>query len=456
MTTTQLPGAGVAPGAWPLLGHLWHLHNHPLEFLSSLPAHGDLVRIMVGTSPVYVVCDPSAVHQILTDSRTFDKGGPLFDRARELFLGNSLPLSGWREHQWQRRLMQPAFQPEHIERYAAVMSEEVDRMTSRWRPGLRLDVTDAMTALTLRIVTRSVLAADMQDEAVAAVEEYLHTVMDGTYRRVMLPLGPLYRLPTRGNRRYRRALDRLHHDIDALVAARRAAPGDDLVSLLLAGYDDTGAPMSDKDIREQLVVTMAAGFETTACTLSFALWLLSQLPDIAERLHAEVDAALAGRTAELADLDRLPYTQRFVGEVLRLYPPVWLFTRVTTADTTLAGCPLPAGTAVLYSAYLLQHRPDLFPSPDLFDPDRRAAPAGAGRRGALVPFGGGNRKCIGDRFALVEMSLALATVCARWSLAPDPGATLRVRARGTLGPGRLPMTCRPRGTTVAAPGDDQL
>ncbi|WP_267241549.1 cytochrome P450 [Streptomyces sp. PR69] len=448
MTTTPIPRKGTAPGGWPLLGHAWQLHSRPLEFLNSLTAHGDLVRIGMGPHPAYVVCHPDAVHQMLADSRTFDKGGPFFDKARVLF-GSSLPMAGWREHRWQRRQMQPAFQPDRIERYAVVMGEEIDRMTDRWRPGQRLDVSAALTTLTLRIVTRSVLAAEAEDEAVADVQHSLHTVIDGIYQRVMLPLGPLYRLPTPGNRRYRRACDRLHRAIDGIIAERRARPGDgdDLVAMLLAAHDDdTGEPMSDEDIRDQLMVMIGAGFETTANTLSFAFWLISQHPEVEERLHAEADRTLAGRTATPGDLGGLTFAQRVISEVLRLYPPGWFFTRVTTAETTLAGCQLPAGTALLYSAYLLQHRPELFPDPERFDPDRWLdRPADSLPRGTHVPFGGGNRKCIGDQFALIEMTMALASVCGRWRLCPDPGATLHVRARGTLGPGRLTMTCEPRG-----------
>ncbi|MCX5384120.1 cytochrome P450 [Streptomyces sp. NBC_00083] len=447
MSTTLPSRTGKAPGGWPLLGHAWQLHARPLEFLSSLPAHGDLVRIGMGPWPAYVVCEPEAAHRMLTDSRTFDKGGPFFDKARVLF-GSSLPMSGWQEHRWQRRQMQPAFQSDRIEKYAVVMGEEVDRMTSGWRPGSRLDVTAALTRLTLRIVTRSVLAAEAQDAAVAEVQESLHTVIDGIYQRVMLPLGPLYRLPTPANRRYRRARTRLHAAINGIIAARRAAPGgEDLVSMLLAAHnDDTGGLMSEEDIRDQLMVMIGAGFETTANSLAFALWLLSQHPEVAAQVYAEADRALAGRTATTADLDALPCTRRVINEVLRLYPAGWFFTRVTTADTTLAGQHLPKGTALLYSAYLLQHRPELFPDPDRFDPDRwiqRSAETLP--RGSHVPFGGGNRKCIGDQFALIEMTLALATVCARWELRPDPGATMTVQVRGTLGPGPLMMTCRPRG-----------
>ncbi|MER5884046.1 cytochrome P450 [Streptomyces sp. NPDC001941] len=464
MTTIPQPRTGEAPGAWPVLGHAWQLHSRPLEFLSELPRYGDLVKIGMGPTPTYVVCQAEAAHRMLTDSRTFDKGGPFFDKARTLF-GSSLPMAGWREHRWQRRQMQPAFQPDRIDAYAKVMGEEIDRLTSRWRPGLRQDMAAALTRLTLRIVTRSVLAIEADDEAVADVQECLHIVIDGIYQRAMLPLGPYYRLPTRGNRRYWRACERLHRAIDGIIADRRAHPGgEDLVAMLLQAHDDdTGEPMTDVDVRDQLMVMIGAGFETTANTLSFALWLISQHADVAARVHAEVDATLGGRTATPADLGGLTYTRQVLHEVMRMYPAGWFFTRVTTTETTLAGHTLPAGTPLLYSAYLLHHQPELFPDPERFDPDRWAGKGTEGMpRGAHVPFGGGNRKCIGDQFALVEMTLVLATMCARWKLVPDPGATLNVKVRGTLGTGPLHLTCEPRGggrgggvtTAKAAPEPD--
>ncbi|GAA2094684.1 cytochrome P450 [Streptomyces albiaxialis] len=449
---------GVAPGALPLVGHAWHLRTRPLEFLASLPEHGDLVEIRLGPSRAYVVCEPELLRHVLADSRTFDKGGPFFDKARALF-GDSLAMARWAEHRWQRRQMQPAFHAARLAEYAGVMGEETARMTAAWRPGHAVGIVDELNALALRIVTRCVLSAAAEDRAVAEFQRSLPVAVEGIYRRTLTPVPLLHALPTPGNLAYRRAVSRIREVTEAAVAGRRAYEGatgavgatgaedGSLLPLLLAarrGGDD-GEPLSDAEIRDQLIVTVGAGSDTTANALAFAYWLLSRHPEAERRLHAELDEVLAGRPAHFDDLDSLPHTRNVITEVLRLYPPGWFFTRATTADTELAGRRLRSGTTVLYSPYVLHRNPGLFPEPERFDPDRwapdreREAP-----RGALVPFGGGSRKCVGEHFALTEMVLALAGVSARWRLRPTSGTSLTPRPLGTLGPGPLRMIPEPR------------
>ncbi|MFG3254784.1 cytochrome P450 [Streptomyces sp. NPDC048172] len=457
---------GAAPGAIPLLGHAWQLRTRPLEFLASLPAHGDLVEIRIGPTPAYVVCEPGLLRQVLADSRTFDKGGPFFDKARALF-GDSLAMARWAEHRWQRRRMQPAFHPSRLAEYAEVMGGEIARMTAAWRPGRVVGIVDELNTLALRIVTRSVLSAEAEDRAVAVFQRSLPVAVEGVYRRTVTPVPLLHSLPTPGNLAYRRAVSRLRRVTEAAVAERRGtgsggigSGGESgrggLLPLLLAarrgdgpgdgpGDGGHGEPLTDADIRDQLIVTIGAGSDTTANALAFAYWLLSRHPEAERRLHAEVDEVLRGRPAHFDDLDSLPHTRSVVTEVLRLYPPGWFFTRVTTAATELAGRRLRPGTTVLYSPYVLHRNPGLFPEPERFDPDRwRPERERETPRGALVPFGGGSRKCIGEHFALTEMVLALAGISARWRLRPLRGTTLSPRPLGTLGPGPLRMVPEPR------------
>ncbi|NGO71429.1 cytochrome P450 [Streptomyces boncukensis] len=441
------PRVGTAPGALPVLGHAWELRTRPLEFLAALPAHGDLVEIRLGPSPGYVVCAPELLRHVLADSRTFDKGGPFFDKARALF-GDSLAMARWAQHRWQRRQLQPAFQTARIAGYAEVMGEEVARMTRSWRAGSTVGLVDALNALALRIVTRSVLAAAAEDRAVAEFQRSLPPAVEGLYRRTLTPVPLLHSLPTPGNLRYFRARRRIRRATDDVIRAQRAAPPDDggLVSLLLsARHGEHDGPLSDADIRDQLIVMIGAGSDTTANALAFAYWLLAGHPAAEERLHQELDDVLKGRPARFDDLDSLPYTRSVVSETLRLYPPGWFFTRATTAETELAGRRLPSGTTVLYSPYILHRHPGLFPEPERFDPDRWLPERADGTpRGALVPFGGGSRKCIGEQFALTEMALALAGISARWALRPARGTRLTPRALGTLSPGPLSMVPRPR------------
>ncbi|MFR9797427.1 cytochrome P450 [Streptomyces sp. MS06] len=430
---------GVAPGGLPLLGHALRLRNSPLDFLASLPAHGDLVEVRLGPRRAYLACHPEVVLQVLHQARLFDKGGPLFDKLR-LLTGNGLVSSPWEEHRRHRRLMQPAFRADRMDGYAALMSEEIESMLGSWRAGTALDVGEALRSLTARITVRTLFSGQIDDRAVAEVQRLLPVFTEGLYRRMVAPLGWTDLLPTPENRRFTRARVRMRAVIGRAVRDHLASGEDrgDLLSLL--------ADLTDEEIHDQVMTVLLGGTETTASALGWAFHCLSANPEAERRLHEEVDTVLGGRSPGLEDVPRLDFTRRVLTEVLRLYPPAWLLTRVTTGEAELVGRRLPPGTLVLFSPYSLGRDPASFPDPERFDPDRwlperaRSVP-----RGALVPFGAGSRKCIGDDFGLVEATLVVAAVAARLRLVPRPGTRVRPVPRAALATGPLPMTPVPRG-----------
>lgn len=438
----------TAPGALPLLGHALPLRRDPLGFLASLPAHGDLVEVRLGPRPAYLVCHPELVQRVLSDARTFDKGGPLFEKVRPL-LGNGLGTSGWHDHRRQRRLMQPAFARERVGVHAADMVHGITAVTDAWQPGRTVDVSAAMQSVTARVTARTLFSTSIGDQDVTDIQHCLAVLFSGVYRRMTAPLGLWEKLPTPGNRRFRAAHDRLRGLIHRIVRAhRRAADGhDDLLTALAAAHGDgPGDSLSDRELCDQVMTLLVAGTEPTGHALAWAVHLIATHPEVEARLHAETDRVLAGRRLPgITDLPRLEYTGRVFTEVLRLYPPGWMFTRTTTSGTELAGRALPRGADVLYSPYALHRDPRLFDEPGTFDPDRwhpdraRSVP-----RGAFIPFGAGNRKCVGEHFGTVEALLALSTLCARWRLRPVPGAEVRPRPETTLGTGPLPMLAHPR------------
>jgi cytochrome P450 len=413
---------GSAPGALPLLGHALALGRTPLDFLASLPAHGDLVRIKLGPWPAYVVCHPDLTHQILVADRTFDKGGPTYDKLRKA-VGNGLGTCGHREHRRQRRLVQPAFHRDRIPGYAQVMTEQITAVTQPWHDGQILDVPAVMNTLTTAVTTRTLFAAQIDESSLTEIQQCARDVLAGVARRVVMPFEWLDKIPTPGNRRFDRAQNRLRHHTSQLITNYRRAGIDhgDLLSMLLAASDDNGQGLADSEIHDQVIIFFLAGTESISTTLSWAWHLLGCHPDIQARLHTEVDTVLDGRIAEYHDIPKLKLTARVITETLRLYPPAWIFTRLTTTDTELAGQHLPAGTIVVFSPYVLHHRTDLYPDPDRFDPDRwhddNAHPL---PRGAFTPFAGGTRKCIGDVFAMTQATLALASIATRWQLNPLP------------------------------------
>ncbi|WP_217208414.1 cytochrome P450 [Streptomyces sp. AC550_RSS872] len=440
---------GTAPGIFPVLGHGISLYRQPLAFLNSLPAYGDLVEIRLGPQRAWMVCHPELTHEVLMDPHTFDKGGPLYDRLGKL-MGDGLVTCRQPTHRDKRRLLQPAFRPSHVARYTDLVTEEAAAVCRAWPVGQDVAVTEAMMALTTRVTSRVLLSDSLDDRTTAQVRDCLGAVVRGLFVRTVVPIDVLFRLPTPANRRYRRALSRLHEIIDTTITERRrGADRDDVLGTLLkaAKSDGSTAAVTDQEVHDHLITLLLTGVETQALALTSAFSLLARHPEAERRLHAELDSVLAGgRRPTPEDLPQLVYTRCVVSETLRHSSPGWLFTRVATKETELAGCRLPKGAAVLYSPHLLHHDPSSFPDPERFDPGRwlPGRPTAEERR-AMMPFSAGNRKCLGDEFAMVEATLALATIAARRRLRHLPGYVDRKPRPGiTMGPRSLVMTCAPR------------
>jgi pentalenene oxygenase len=443
---------GTAPGIFPSIGHGIALFRRPLEFLNSLPTQGDLVEIRLGPQRAWMVCHPELVHRMLRDTRTFDKGGPQYERLRAL-MGNGVVTCPHGEHRRQRRMLQPTFRPAGVAAQTDLMAEEAESLCRDWREGQQVDVSAATLGLTTRLISRLLLSDSLGPAAADEVRHCLAAIVRGLFVRTVVPVDALFRLPTPANRRYRRAVRRVRELIDAAVAERRQGPPrDDLLGLLLAAAqaEDDTAPVTDREVQDQLVSLLLTGSESPSMCLASAFSLLARHPEAERRLHAEVDSVLGGRLPGVDDLPRLVYTRSVLTETLRHSPPGWLFTRVTTREAELAGRRLPPGTTVLYSPYLLHHDPASFPEPDRFLPERWAADEAApGPHGALIPFAAGSRKCIGDLFSMAEMTVALATIAGRWRLRHPAGRIAPPRPGATLGPRSLTMICAPRGD---APG----
>lgn len=428
----------LAPGALPVLGHAPLLLRRPLEFLRSLPAHGDLVRVKLGPADVIVVCDAALTQQVLLDDRTFDKGGPIFERVREI-TGGGLVSCPHSMHRRQRRLLQPAFHHSRLPGYAATMVEHITGVVHGWRHGSVLSVFEEMNEITTSALTATIFSDALRPEQVRSSREDFDALMRIFVKRMVVPPWAS-RLPLPVNRRWSHLVDRLRTMVAEVVAERRRDGADhgDLLSTLLAADDPestgSGRKLSDAEIVDQVLTFYLAGGETAAASLSWALHAISTHPEVQDRLHEEVDTVLAGRPPTFADLPRLELTARVLDETLRLWPPGWIVTRRTSAATTLGGHAIPAGADVAYSSFLIQNRGDLFPDPTTFDPDRWTAGRPAANQASYIPFAGGARKCIGDRFAVVEEILTLAAITSHWRLAPVSDDPVEIESAVTLRP----------------------
>jgi pentalenene oxygenase len=447
MTAVKSFTTGTAPGAKPIVGHGLHIKNQPLEFLRSLHAYGDLVEVKLGPQRVFVVCHPDLLHHVLRDDRTFDKGGPFYDRARAL-LGHSLGNVQHDQHRRQRRLLQPAFQHSQLAQYGSAIETEVAELTGSWQPGQVVETFPMFEGLCLRILARTLFSTQVDEATVVAIQQATQDVLKALVRLFTTPQ-LLLNLPTPGNRRYKRAHAFLNSEVDRLIAECRGTGADhgDLLSLLITAREsETGTSLDDLEIRDQVINLLLAGSQNPAGALTWALYRMTQHPDARAQLYEEVDTVLGGRPARWDDLPKLPRTSRFLTETLRFYPPVSMVTRITTQPTELAGTSLPAGATIMFSPPAVHHHGDVYQRPLDFDPDRwipgqSATPP----RTAFTAFGEGARKCIADNYSMNETVLILATIASRWEPRCEPGTDARaVATQGALQPRSLPIRLDPR------------
>lgn len=434
-----------ASGAWPLVGHAPSLTVRPLAFFRGLSQYGPLVGIKLGRLPAYVSTDPELVHQLLvTDARDYSRGYA-HDKAR-VFLGEGLVTSSGALHRRHRRMIQPEFHRTRVAELAETMTAAVVDMTAEWEPGRTLEMDQEMAELALTTVTRS-LFAKLPPESARRTQRSVPILMKGIIWRGVTPEW-VGKLPLPVNHRFRRATADIFSVVSEVMSTYRASQHvrQDLLSTLMEVRDEQGRALTDEEIYDQVVTFFMAGVETSSAALAWSLHELGRNPEVERRLHAELDSVVKGGTPSYADLPHLPYLGRVITEVLRMYP-IWFQMRRTRIPVRLGAFDLPGGTELLYSPHLLHHDPRWFAEADRFDPDRwlperaRAIP-----RHAFIPFGSGTHKCVGDNFALTQITLDLATICSRWRLVPLPGTEVRKVIHATVHPHRLPMTPERRNT----------
>ena len=403
--------------------------------------YGDVVCIRMGPLRFYMAFHPDAVKHVLQEHNQNYVKGALIARARVL-IGNGLFSSEGTFWRRQRRLMQPAFHRQRIAGFVDTMVACTARALDRWEPhagaGTVFDVADEMNRLTVTIVGQTLFGRDLSNEAGPAGAA-LARVLELTAERVMNYLvWPMW-VPTARNRALRQSRAVLDRLVLQVIEERRRGQtaGEDLLGMLMEARDeDTGAGMTNQQLRDEVITFFLAGHETTAVATSWAWYLLDRHPEVAERLRAEVAQVLGDRPPTLDDLPALGYARLVVQEAMRLYPPLWGLSRETLGPDRIGGWEVPAHRIVSLSPYVTHRHPDFWDDPERFDPERFTPERVAARhRFAYLPFGGGPRLCIGNEFALTEAQIILAMTVQRFRLrrasdepiVPEPHLTLRPR-----------------------------
>ena len=430
---TEIPG----PKGLPLLGSALDLRRDSLEaFLRARRDHGDVVRLSAGPpgvrSVMHCVFSAEGVQQILaSQAANFRKDNQFYEELRQS-AGNGLLTAQDADYRRQRRLIQPLFTKRQVDTYATAVTLEADGTVERWRDAADgvVDVVREMDRLALRTVSRILFGADVE-AAVDVIHDNFPVVSEYVTRRGFSPVNPPRSWPLPSNRRAEEATQAVYAVCDRIIAERRAtdatAPStlasastegdDDLLSLLSRASSEEDGSLDAAELRDQVLVFLVAGHETTATSMAFALHLLARHPEVQKRAQEEADRLPSGRAPSAADLDELPYLTRVLKEAMRLYPAAPVVGRRSVEAAEVDGHLIPAGADVLVLPWVTHRHPDLWDDPDRFDPDRFTPEREAARhRYAWFPFGGGPRACIGQHFSMLESVLALAALLRSYDL----------------------------------------
>ncbi len=430
------PIAPTGPKGLPVLGHLTEMARDTLGFLErSAREHGDVTALKLAANEALLFNNSDLIEQVLVKQHEKFTKNRFFWRQMFALLGNGLFTAEGADWQRQRKAAAPAFATRPLETYSADMVALAERMVDRWQDGAEIDLHHEMMRLALLIAAKTLLDADVEDD-LADIEQAANWVVDEVAARFSRPVVIPDWVPLPGHVKYLRGIkvvDRMVYRIIAETRSGKRQPGMFLKALMEA-RDENGRALSDKQLRDEINNMLLAGYETTALGMSWGFHVLGQHRDIQDALAREAREKLGDRPASHDDVPALTLHEWSVIELLRLYPPAWAIGREAAEDVRMLGYVVPKGTTVIMSPWVTQRDARHFDDPLAFRPERWA---GDFRRKlprfAYFPFGGGPRICIGNRFAMMEAMLLLATIVRKWDLErimerpvkPLPSITLR-------------------------------
>ncbi len=427
------PATAPGPDGPDMLRAFGQIRGNPLAYLEQTwHEFGDVVQFPVPRPPSYLVVDPAGVRHVLVgNARNYGKSTIQY-KALSLVTGDGLLTSDTDEARLQRPMVQPAFHHRTLQAVAGHVAAAVDRVSADWERQIArgvesavIDVDESMMLAALEVVGHALFGTDLSEDADRLARATLQA-LDVVIARARVPITPPQWIPTVGNVRLRKANAELDRAVRAMTSVRMSRTSEpdqpDMLDLLLGVKDDHGQALSQEEIRDQMVTFIVAGHETVASALTWSWALLAAHPTWQQALQVEADAVLGDRLPSIDDYEHLPVARAVQDEALRLYPPAWLITRKARSSDVLGGRPIPAGSLVIMSPWLLHRHQQVWSDPELFDPGRFLD--GRAERSAFIPFGAGPRLCIGRDFALVEGALMLAGLARKFQLSYPEGASL--------------------------------
>jgi len=423
----------------PVLGSTISFARQGIDFTNELRPYGDVVAYRALGQEFVAVFDPDLVETVLVSRNDEFHKGEFETAFGELVAPEGVAFTEGDQWRRQRRLLQSAFTPAEVRTYADAMADEAAALASGWDDGEVVELRDALSTFALRVLTRALFDLEFDDERAAVVREATRALADvaDPSAYALRSVVPSW-LPIGDDQRYERAMDDLSELVERLVEERRsdavdredATDRDDLLSTLADAEYPNGERMSPEEVKDQLVTFLFAGHETTATALTYACWLLAGHPDARRRLDAELDDELGDRDPAFGDVPAFDATEAIARESMRLYPPAPILYREPLEETVLGGYRIPSDATLQLSAYGIHRDGRWWSEQASFRPERwledRERP-----EYAYFPFGGGPRHCLGMRFAMIELQIALAALARRVefdrvteSLDPSMGVTL--------------------------------
>lgn len=419
-----------------------------LPFEDGWRKHGDFYIFQIRGFPVPVISHPAYAQEVLVTQRdVFQKMGhsPRGD-VLALVLGQGL-ITNHNTDSWlsQRRMIQPMFHKKRLAVMSQKMSQSGVRMLERWAqldPNWVVDINHEMMKVTMDIISQTLFSSDVLERANIVGESVTEALHFAFTRRGLMTFPLNWPLPQ--HLRFRKAMAVLDETVYEFIDQRTndGEQYDDLLQMLMEARDEeTGEGMSRLQLRDEVASFFGAGHETTSHALTWTLYLLSQHPEVMAQLQEEVDGVLDGRFPTFDDLPNLPYSKMVFEEAMRLYPPVPILPRFAAEATEIDGYTVPANSVNLISIWNIHRHPDIWPNPERFDPERFGPGKEKERhRMAFMPFGGGQRMCIGNNFALFEGQMLLSMMVQRYNFKLQPGYEPELDLAITLQPkGGLPM-----------------
>lgn len=422
----------------------------PIKYVEDFAkVYGDIfaIREFYNDSAVIYISHPEALEQLFTTNPNNLRSA---SRILRFLLGDrSIILLDGEEHRRQRQLLAPPFHGERMRAYGETIRDVVEQVSNQWEMGKPFKIRDSMQEIALQVILRVVFGLD-EGERFQQLAKLLNSVLE-SIGSPLLSAGLFFSFlqkefgglsPWGQMKRKLRQIDELIYELIQQRRVESERDRQDILSLMMSARDEDGQPMSDQDLHDELMTLLIAGHETTASALSWAFYWIDYLPDVRDKLLKEL--AEQGDNLDPSIISKLPYLTAVCQETLRIHPIVMSgVLRFVTSPIEIMGYQLPVGTGIIPSIYLAHHREEIYPEPKKFKPERflerQFSPY------EFLPFGGGNRRCIGMAFALYEMKIAIATILSHYIVSRRDSRPVAPARRGftSAAPAGMKMVATP-------------